>query len=124
MDIVKRLNEEVKCTIAPSEIHGVGVFAIRDIKEGERLNCWPEKGFQIHLDSLDGLLPEVRALILQRWPIAIEGKPFLHPNDDARLLSFMNHSNMPNYNPYLDLSTRDIKKGEEITEDYGRFKPR
>ena len=115
-----KLNEQVKLTLAPSPIHGIGVFAIRHIKEGEKMYCrgLPNDRW-IKLDSLKDLRPEVRKLILQRWPLAKEGGIFQSPHDDARLLSFMNHSNTPNYNKVNDTALRDIREGEEITEDYG-----
>lgn len=115
------LNDTVWATIAPSEIHGVGVFAIRDIKKGTKLNLHGGTGEWIRTD-LSKVVPEVRKLILQRWPIEKDGHPYLSPNDDALLISFVNHSDMPNYDKYKDEALRDIKKGEEIFEDYGKYK--
>jgi hypothetical protein len=74
------------------------------------------------LQSLDGVREEVRRLIIQRWPRAAHQGPFLSPNNDARLVSFMNHSDEPNYDPKTDLALRDIAKGEEIFEDYAQYK--
>ena len=117
--MIKLLNEQVKCRLGASNIDGVGVFAIRNIEKGERLYCRNVPVTRpITLDSLDELLPEVRELILQRYPLALEGIEFLNPNEDARLISFMNHSGDPNYDIHNDSATRYIKKGEEITEDY------
>ncbi len=117
-DIEKELNEQVKCTLASSKIHGIGVMAIRDIKKGEELHCQSFERKYIQLDSLKGLRKEVLKLILQRWPIAEKRAPFFSPNDDARLISFMNHSNTPNYDKYTDKALCGISKGEEVTEDY------
>ena len=39
MDIdqqIAELNEEIRCHLKPSSIHGIGVFALRDIKKGEK----------------------------------------------------------------------------------------
>ena len=113
------LNDTVKLTIAPSDIHGVGVFAIRDIKKDEDLYTHgsPEKKLYRPKD-LEGLKPEVKALILQRWLIAEKGGTFLNPHDDAWLTSFINHSCTPNMDKHTDKANKDIKKGEEITIDY------
>ena len=71
-------------------------------------------------DIPEDTLPEIRKLILERYPLAEkELHIYAHPNDDARLISFMNHSDNPNYDNETDTTLREIKKGEEVTEDYG-----
>ena len=118
---LNELNSEVRCKIAPSKIDGVGVFTIRDIKRGERLYCTPNvipKFYNIPFGSLSKLFPEVRELVMQRWPSTINGSAFQSPNDDAGLLFFMNHSDDPNYDLNNDTALRDIKNREEVTENY------
>lgn len=116
----QHLNETVWCTLAPSPIHGIGVFALRDIQKGQTLHCLGTPNqTTLLLTETEGLAPEILALIRQRWPLALEGSLFQSPNDDARLISFMNHSDTPNYDKYNDTALTDIRKGEEITEDYG-----
>lgn len=111
------LNKTVKAKLAPSPIHGVGVFAIRDIKAGERVAADQlPKIYDLSWGNLSKLLPEVEEIIKERWPSVINGSKFISP--DARLVSFMNHSEDPNYDPASDTAMRDIKKGEEITESY------
>jgi hypothetical protein len=112
------LNTTVKCTLKPSPIHGIGVFALRDIKKGECVNCLSREAtwFCLPPDELKRLRPDVLALILDRWPGTTQQQPFHSPNWDANLMSFMNHSNKPN--SQFDMAVRDIKTGEEITEDY------
>ena len=111
------LNNEVWCKTGVSSVAGVGVIAIRDIPKGQRMFCnsWERK---LLYKMPDDLLPEIREIILERWPYARENY-YVSPNDDARLLSFMNHSTCPNYDKYTDTALRDITKGEEIFEDYG-----
>lgn len=113
------LNDTVWCKIGRSEIHGVGVIAIRDIPKGTKLHCYSNQR-----EWLEGIpedtLPEIRKLILERYPKAEqELHIYAHPNDDARLISFMNHSDNPNYDNETDTTLREIKKGEEVTEHYG-----
>ena len=118
-DQITELNSEVKCVLRPSPIHGIGVFALRNIPKGQRCYITPNvipRFYNIPYASLNGLLPEIKEIILQRWPSIINGSKFISP--DARLLSFMNHSENPNYDPKNDTALKDIENGEEITENY------
>lgn len=116
---VEILNKEIKATLAPSKIHGIGVFAIRDIKKHEKVYCDNTSIiFELTYENLDRLRSEVKKIILERWPSIINGSKFISP--DARLVSFMNHQDAGecNYSQVTDTAKRDIKCGEEITEDY------
>jgi len=118
-DEINELNSIIKARIGVSKIHGVGVIAIRDISKGEMVYAdRMPKLYQVPYGSMNKLFPEVREIILERWPSIINGGRFIAP--DARLLSFMNHSERDesNYDPATDTAIRDIKKGEEITENY------
>ena len=121
---ILELSATVKCKLAPSEIHGIGVFAIKDIKEGERIYGFPKKGdnkprwFTLNYSDLTKLPPEIREIILARWPCVVNNGCFMSPNYDQRLVSFMNHSDDANYDERSDTALKDIKIGEEITENY------
>ena len=115
------LNDEVWCFLAPSSIHGVGVFALRDIPKGQRLYCQSVRQY-LRFDPIDNLLPEIQELIKARWP-DYEVNGYISPNDDARLISFMNHSATPNYDPKTDTALENIKKGEEVLETYSVLVP-
>ena len=115
------LNNEVRCHIRPSNIAGIGVFALRDIKRGEKCFCFPNqfrKWYAVPYDRLTELRPEIKEIVLARWPAIINGSKFQSPNDDVWLLSFMNHSSIPNYSVDTDSALRDIMVGEELFEDY------
>lgn len=122
MNAVEYLNKTVWASLRATE-HGVGVYAIRDIEKGQQLTDHSVHNIrEMCLYTLDEpnfllLAPEIRALILDRT-IFVAGKPFtfLSPNAEQTLRSFMNHSKEPNSNG--EYATRDIAKGEEITEDY------
>jgi len=115
------LNDTVWCKLGVSKIHGIGVIALRDIPKGQRLYCSVERNFEPLIGIPDDILPEIREIILQRYPLAREGGEYLSPNDDARLVSFINHSSSPNYDWRTDTALVEIKRGDEITEDYGRY---
>jgi len=102
-------------------VHGIGVIAIRDIKKGETVYAdrMPAM-YTISYEGLGNLFPEVKKIILERWPSIINGSQFIHP--DARLVSFMNHSKESNYDPETDTALKDILAGEEIVEDYTSMK--
>src|SRR3989344_5667560 len=121
LEQIAELNSTVFCRIAPSKIQGVGVFAIRDIPKGQKLGCCPN--FKLNLYSIpysrfNEILPKIRELIISYWGSVVNDADFLSPNDNAILTSFMNHSDFPNYDYETDYALRDIKKGEEITENY------
>ena len=120
MSIVETLNNTVKCKIAPSSIHGVGVFAIMDIKKGEKMFCAEDKKLWYSLPpkKFCQIRFEVAYLIYQRYPKSMMGSQFLSPNSDARLISFMNESKDPNYDCKTDLALEDIKCGQEVLENY------
>ncbi len=74
------------------------------------------KVFHIPYGSWGKLLPEVGNHLLERWPNVVNGSSFAWP--DTNIQAFMNHSDDPNYDGVIDVTIKDIKEGEEVTEDY------
>ena len=124
---VAQLNEEVKCALRPSRVAGIGVFAIKYIRKGERCYCAPRlipRFYDLTFSQLDDLVPEVKELILQRWASVVNQSLFMSPNDDAHLLMFINHSPDPeeiNYDVATDTALKDIPRNTELFEDYRRM---
>jgi SET domain-containing protein len=115
------LNETVLLKLAPSKIHGIGVFALRDIPSGKRLNATAfPRPYTLTYANFGKLHKEVNEEILQRWPSIVEGDNFMYP--DTNFQAYMNHSDDPNYSNVLDIALKDIKAGEEIFEDYKNIK--
>ena len=114
-DEINELNSIIKARIGVSKIHGVGVIAIRDIEKGEMIYAdRMPRIYKIPYGSISKLFPEVRGIVLERWPLIINGEKFIAP--DARLLSFMNHSSDDakiNYDP-----TNSTLEAEVRTADY------
>jgi SET domain-containing protein len=119
-DAIDKLNAECKLRLAPSPIHGIGVFAIRDIARGERLYAdnMPVI-YRLAYSQFGKLFPEVREILLERNPLITQGTLFFYP--DARMVAYMNHSDTPNASTQMDTALTDIKKGEELTEDYRKI---
>lgn len=120
--MVDRLNNTVYCTLAPSPIHGIGVFAIRHIPKGtlytDHTNDTLDQveTYELTPEKFDTIDPAIQALILDRTVFEGDTLRFTSPNTDAVLRSFMNHSSTPNTDGKRTL--RDIMPGEELTEDF------
>jgi len=90
-------------TVKQSPIHGKGLFASTDINEGETIGH------------------------LKYTPTKKDGPYVLWVNESLSVevqcdLKYINHNAQPNACYYEDLNVvaiTDIKKGEEITHDYG-----
>lgn len=123
---VAYLNSSVWATLKPSPIHGVGVFAIRDIPKGRRITDYSVHDIrnpivcELTEQEFDEVHPAVRALILDRTVFPYRGDSvvfrFYSPNSEQTLTSFMNHSDTPNSDGVIAL--RDILEGEEVTENF------
>src|SRR3990167_5479526 len=117
---IAQLNTIIKANLGVSKVNGIGVIAIRDIKKGEKIFADKLPSiYHIPYGSIGKLFPEARKIILERWPSVVNGSKFIYP--DARLVSFMNHSPNPNYDPETDTALTDINIGEEILEDYTKM---
>ena len=114
------LNETVFCRLDASPIEGVGVFAIRDINKGQELSNYygvELEYFWLKDEDLEKLVPEVKLLVSERTLFQKDNDYiFMSPNSNQILQAFMNHSDNANSDGRFAL--RDIKKGEEVTEDY------
>ena len=129
MNSFQYLNDSVWCRIGVSSLHGVGVFAIRDIQKGTKLtdhtlqdifDSEKNRVFVLSHEEFSQILPEIRSLILDRQILDRQTHKdhiyFMSPNNDVALQSFMNHSEEPNSDG--EHALQDIKKGEEITENF------
>ena len=117
---IDELNARVKTYIGVSKIAGVGVFALREIAKGQKLYAdFTPTVYSLSYSDFQKLFPEVREYIIERWPRVVVGSRFAFPTD--RVQAHMNHSEDPNYDAINDVMLKDVKKGEEITEDYRRI---
>lgn len=109
----------VKTYVAPSSIHGMGLFANEDILKGTEVWKW--------MDGIDVVIPDWKYNVLhptiqehiQHYAWFEDGLYFLCADNGK----FANHSETPNLDSdgKSDIVLRDIKKGEELTYNYWKF---
>jgi hypothetical protein len=130
-ECIDYLNSTIWATLDASPIHGVGVFAIRDIPldteitdnivGATNVNSADVRKYiknSLTDEEFKEVLPEIRKLILDRT-LFDKNMPqieFYSPNSDVILQAFMNHSATPNTDGRKTL--RNVKKGEELTENF------
>ena len=118
-------HEGVSTRLGASKLHGVGVFAIRDIPKGAYVFVDDDADI-VWVDNnyLEGLPPEIRRFY-DDFAI-IKGNKYGCPAsfDQLTISWFLNDSKEPNVaanKEYRFYALRDIKKGEELTVDYDTY---
>jgi SET domain-containing protein len=115
----------VYARLAPSKLHGVGVFAIRNIRKG--IEIFPgvdDKIVWVDPAKIKNLPAAIRRLY-EDFGIYKDGKIGCPTNFNLLNAScYINHSDLPNLrldNNYRAYAARNIKKGEELTLDYTTY---
>jgi SET domain-containing protein len=126
--VFDHLSTAIKTKLAPSPIHGIGVFAINDIKSGENIfPTWDgDSGIYILPNTkVEELSIEVRKLLDMYFINEECGykvfRLFKGLNFISHNISYCNsaYPNKNNVNITTEgVATRDIKAGEEILEWY------
>lgn len=114
----------VRTFLAPSPIHGLGLFAADAIPAGAAV--WTFRpGFDQKLARADveRLSPPARAQVLRYAYRGHDSDAYILCADDAR---FFNHAEAPNVvdDPSEEgtaVAARDIGPGEELTSDYATY---
>ncbi len=115
----------IKYKLDRSATHGIGIFANQDIQKGQ-LSYTVSPGLDVDITQaqFDSLKEEEKGKI-KYWGYWFEPKKVWHVDFDH--IHFINHSFMPNTtqdlsHPELRLvAMRDIKSGEELTQNYLEF---
>ena len=126
--VIQHLMLNVKSEVKPSPIHGVGVFALRDIKEGEQIfEPWTGKtgAYAIPDDIFYQLHPNLIDLVNRYFITPDCGykviRLFNGINFVSHTICFCNSSypNESDANMGIDgVALGDIKEGEELLEYY------
>jgi SET domain-containing protein len=118
-------HHQVYTRIAHSRTHGVGVKAIRPIKKGTYIFCGDDARLRwIKKSELRGLATEHRKLYND---FCIKSGNWYGCPQNFNLMTpawYLNHSVTPNVGcdrSYRFYALRDIRKGEELTADYGTY---
>ena len=132
--IIQNLNNNVFFQVKPSQIDGLGLYAIKNIQPNVQIitNLTPIIGYhfsQMELKKLN-LNPEIISLCQKYFQPKDKKKIFI-PQDPNVLSSyylpnyFVNHSENPNViNSNGNIITiKNIEKDEEITIDYKKYYP-
>lgn len=129
--LIKDLEENVCCRIKPSPVHGVGVFAIRDIPKGTdpfgglRNTRW--KKIPLHRIRANRKIPHAVKELVESF-YAVESGMLYFPNHSLNAVDisfFLNHSDPPNIGALAGgtdfVALRDIKRGEELFSDHRTY---
>jgi SET domain-containing protein len=128
--LLNRVLRDCYCRLQPSKIHGIGVFAVRDIPKGRNpFRMIPKYGnigyTRITEDELNALPPKLSELIRELF-IPTDGKMHV-PNHGMNMINlncYLNHSATPNMrtrNGYDFVALRKVSVGEELTVDYQTY---
>jgi uncharacterized protein len=112
----------VRTYVAPSEIHGMGVFAAEPLREGTQVWVFnPVIDQEITAEQLAALPDAVRDIALSRSFVGENDRTILSRDNAV----FLNHSECPNISSGTNgsIALRDIAEGEELTEDYRLLPP-
>ena len=130
-DNLERLRNKVYCRVQPSSIHGVGVFAIKDIPLGVCPFSFPNhhnvgETLKLSISELNSLEEDTREALLDYNLLCKKGL-FVHPKELEvfHIGQFLNGSKEPNLKLDPNLASvfetiKEIKKGEELTVDYNK----
>jgi uncharacterized protein len=112
----------IKTYLAPSKIHGIGLFAAADTPADTKICAIHPSVDRVYTkDELMGIRSEIAREQLQRYAgVSADGEQYVICGDDAR---FINHSTDPNcaFPPELKtllFALRPIRKDEELTINY------
>ncbi len=127
-ELLNELSKNTWVMIKPSGIHGIGVFAVRDIPAGCREMFSKEMGEWTTVTRNDvDELPAYAKDIVENYCLYDEANYFI-PAQGFKTIDlslFLNHSDTPNIisvndGEYFE-TVREVKKGEELFVDYGEI---
>jgi len=127
-ELLKELSEETFITLKPSPVHGIGVFALRDIPKGCKTLFSRNVGewIRVPISDIDQLPDQTRNMV-ETYCLYDETHYYL-PDYGFKvmdLVNYLNHSSTPNVisvndGEYFE-SLREIKEGEELLVNYGEI---
>jgi SET domain-containing protein len=126
IELLNELHHSTYAMIQPSPIHGIGVFAIRDIPKGTKNIFSKELGEWIKVQRAEVDVLPAHAKNLVETHCLFDDDYYFLPDYGFKKLDiviFLNHSDSPNIisvNDGIYFETiQEIKCGEELLIDYG-----
>jgi SET domain-containing protein len=124
--LLEELRNNMYVSLQPSAVHGIGVFAIRDIPKGCRNIFSADAGEWIRLgfDEVEQLPAHSKEFIETYY--LFDDTHYFIPSHGCKVMdmaSYLNHSSTPNIisvdeGRFFE-AVRDIGKGEELLVNYG-----
>ncbi len=130
-EILNKILKETYCRLMPSEIQGVGVFAVKDIpKSANPFPDVPKQKWVAFKESDFAKAPiGIKKMLSAFFVSDKKGKIFIAEGglNNIDISFYINHSKSPNLITRDDgenfITRRKIKKGEELTVDYSTYAP-
>ena len=115
-------HREVSTRLRPSKIHGVGVFALKDIRQGTKLFGYDlDEMWWIKQDDTKKLPKQIKKLY-EDFAVLKDGRYGCPINFNRLTMSwYLNESKYPNVHcdsNYNFTALKNIRAGEELTVDY------
>jgi len=135
ISVYEYIANSVNVKLAPSKIHGVGIFAIRDIQSGEKLfTKWAGKSglyylTESELNTFDSNLKSHLydmfefVKVNNEWAFAI----YLNKNchwifkTPVHWINSCAWDGLPNVDKETEIALKNIKIGDEIVFKYGKY---
>jgi len=128
--LVREVLADCYCRLQPSAIHGIGVFAIRDIPRGKNpfqmLPRYARPGYmRITHEELEALPPGLARTIRALF-VPTDGAMYIPTcgTNLVYLIAYLNHSNVPNLctrDGFNFFTRRKVREAEELTVDYRTY---
>ena len=135
-DLINKLKDQTYAKLAPSEIHGIGVVALKDIPKNTIVFAIPNadeyKGefVKVSGEELDELGLDIKKSLQTLILKEVNEDAYIFSSDGIDNLptrAYLNHSTEPNLSPAINsegfkyVSNRRIKQDEELTVNYFQF---
>ncbi len=126
--LMKELSHNTFVMLKPSPVAGIGVFAVADIKKGQRNIFSSDTSDWIKISKKEiATLPQHSQAIVENYCLYDEGNYYVpeYGFKMVDLVIFLNHADEPNIisiNEGEDFEAlTDIKAGTELFIDYGKI---
>jgi hypothetical protein len=129
-ELLRRILTDCFCRLQPSSIHGVGVFAVRNIPKGRdpfrTLAKYATTGLVRVTEDELAVLPPKLATLVRALFVPTADKLYV-PTSGLNVIylsAYINHSSRPNLwtkDGARFVTSRAIRPGEELTVDYRTY---